>query len=527
MLKVTTEPQEKCEVLMTVELDDGRVDQILKTAARKISTQVQVPGFRPGKAPYALVVRRVGEEAIRKQAVEDISDTILQEALKEVNLEAYAQASLEDVSWGPLTMKVRVPVAPAIELSDYRSLRLETPPVEVTEADMDKALGELQEQHAGWKTTERPAQMGDRVVTDVNMRVGAKILVADDKAEINVAEPDPGEGGFDIATPLVGVSAGEGRTYKVNIPDTSDDKEVAGKEATVATSVHEVQEMFLYPLDDDFAQMVGDFGDLEALKEHVREDLRRSKQKDAHKKLAELAFERIATDAPRVEWPLALENAMVGSRIGDMERQAQQAGMPLDNYLRTQNKSRQQLGEDFRPGVQHQLRLLLVAQEIVRREDLSVDTDEITDYIGMVANLAGDRREELLQNVKSEAGVRQAAQDVLNAKLRQRLTAIVKGDLDTAVAGQPAEGGEATEKPAEGGEAAEKATEGGEAADKPAEGDETADKLADKPSASLPKPAPLVEDQAPPKPKATRRKPKPKPEPEAAPAADEPTLAQE
>jgi len=200
-----------------------------------------------------------------------------------------------------------------------------------------------------------------------------------------------------------------------------------------------------------------------------------------------------------------------------MEREAQQAGMPLDNYLRTQNKSRQQLGEDFRPGVQHQLRLLLVAQEIVRREDLSVDTNEITDYIGMVANLAGDRREELLQSVKSEAGVRQAAQDILNAKMRQRLTAIVKGDLDIAVAGQPAERGEATDKAADVDEATEKPADGDEATEK--------EKPADNPSASLPEPAPLVEDQAPPKPKATRRKPKPKPE--AAPAADEPTVAQE
>ena len=135
MLNVTTDPLENCEVLMTVEVDEKQTDNLLKTAAGRISRQVRIPGFRPGKAPYRVIVQRFGEDVVRNEALEDLSKSVFEQALKQTDVEPYAPASLEDVSWDPLVMKVRVPVAPVVgsRAPDFTLNDIEGQPVSLSD----------------------------------------------------------------------------------------------------------------------------------------------------------------------------------------------------------------------------------------------------------------------------------------------------------------------------------------------------------------------------------------------------------
>ncbi len=445
LLRVTTEPLEKCEVLMTVEVDEPRADQLLKAAARRIASHVQIPGFRPGRAPYALVVRRFGEDAIRKEALEDLGEKVFREALKEASLEPYAPASMEDITWEPLTMKVRVPTAPVVEIGDYRSLRLEQPPVEVTESEVEEALLQLQDGRATWKPVERPATIGDKLTVAAKVSVGGETAIDDKNSELMLHERDEEATGPDLVTPLLGMSAGEEKTFTVTYPEDYHEQDLAGEDASVWIKIHEVQEKETLPLDDDFAQLVGDFNTLEELKDRLRADLLERKGQDADRELASKAFETVTKDATRVEWPLTFEDEAVERWIGNLEQRLRRQGMPLDDYLRTQQKTREQLREEVRPAVQQQLRLSLVASEISRREGLSVARDEVLSYVEAVSNLAGERRQEMLRSMATEAGVRQATMDLLDVKMRERLVVIVKGQLVEEDAGQPAEGEAAVE----------------------------------------------------------------------------------
>jgi trigger factor len=414
---------------MTVEVDDARSDHLLKSAARRIATKVQIPGFRPGKAPYAMVVRRFGEEAIRQEALEDLSESVFQEALKQVNLELYAPASMEDISWSPLVMKVRVPIQPIVELDDYRSLRLEAEPIEVTEAEVDEALAGLQEERAGWNVVGRPSQLGDKLHMAIQVRTGDRVVMDDDDAELVLRVPAENQGP-DLATPMVGLSAGDEKTFTIPYPESYPNKDLAGQDADVSVAVRSVQEKELYPLDDDFAQMIGDFGALEQLKDKLRQDALQRKQNESDQDLANKAFEKIAADAPRVEWPVALEEATIDRWIENLERQLQRENMPFDSYLHTRQKTREQLREDFRPGVQQELRLVLVAREIAKREGLSVGVEEVAGYIDLVSQMSGERSESVRQALtSSEASVHQIAQDMLSVKVRERLLLVVKGQL--------------------------------------------------------------------------------------------------
>jgi trigger factor len=440
LLKVTTEPLEKCQVLMTIEVDDAQTDQLLKAAAKRISTQVPIPGFRPGKAPYSLIVRRFGEEAIREEALEDLSGKIFREALKQANLEPFAPASMEEVTWQPLVIKVRVPLEPVVELGDYHTLRLESSPIEVTEEEVDQKLAEMQEEHASWETVERPVKVGDRVEASLRIESDGDSQ-SYDRVTISVRDPNEDAKNAPILNALIGMAPGEERTITVpaaalleeDEEGEEDEKPVEEKEAgdlnaTVWIKLHAIQEKHLHPLDDDFAQMVGDFNTIQELREKVRASLAEAKQKEIEHQQIGQAIERIVTEMARVEWPPVLEESAIDRWVSGLEQSLKQQGMPLQTYLRTQQKSLEQLREEIRPRVQQQLRRSLVLQEIARREGISVEPDEVLDYIELMAQMAGDRRQDVLQLALSQSALRQVFQDVLDAKVYARLLKILKGE---------------------------------------------------------------------------------------------------
>lgn len=480
MLKVTTEPLEKCQVLMTIEVDDAEADQLLKAAARRISSQVQIPGFRPGKAPYALVVRRFGEEVIREEALEDLTGKVFREALKQANLEPFAPATMEEVNWQPLVMKVRVPLEPKVELDDYRALRLEPVSVEITEEEIDQALAELQAQYASWETVERPARAGDRVEADVRIEIGG-VSSSREGMILLVRSPDESTKYAAISNAIIGMSAGEERTITLpaalflggeeefeeedeeheieeeleelveNLLDELEESEGAetpGGEATVRIKVHAVQEGHIYPLDDDFAQMVGEFNTLQELREKVRESLIQKKKAEIEREQTVQAVERIINEMAHAEWPPVLEESALDRWVSGLEQSLKQNGMPLETYLRVQQKSLEQLREEMRPQVQKQLHRSLVLQEIARREGISVEPDEVLRYIEMMAMMAQSRGEKLPSSI-SQGALRQIFQDLLDIKVYARLSDILKGKAQELTTEQPTAVQEATESPEE------------------------------------------------------------------------------
>jgi trigger factor len=430
LLNVTTEPLEDCEVLITVEVDEKQTNNLLKAAAGRIARQVRIPGFRPGKAPYNVIVRRFGEEVIRNEALEDLSKSVFEQALDQAEVEPYAQASLEDVTWDPLVMKVRVPVAPVIELGDYRAMRMEVEPVEVTETELEEALGKLQDDYATWNPVERPAQLGDLVTMAVKEQVDDEVLAENESVDYELVEIEEEGSGPDLTTPLIGLSAGDEKEFIATYPETVDDPRYAGQEVTVSVEVHGVKEKESYPLDDDFAQTVGDFDTLEGLKEKLTEDMRRRKEREADRELGEKAFEQLIENAGRIEWPEVLEEEELDQALEEQDRRLQQNGLSLDTYLSMQKKTRDDLREEYRPAVRERLQRSLVLSKVVELEDISVGGHEITDQIDRMSILAGEQGAALREVLTTPDSMRHIASDLLASKAMERLVEIVKGEAD-------------------------------------------------------------------------------------------------
>ncbi|MCB0166713.1 MAG: hypothetical protein KDI79_20970, partial [Anaerolineae bacterium] len=182
-MKVTTEELERCLVLVTVEIDSKKENDILQKAAKRIAKEIKIPGFRPGKAPYNVVIRRFGLEAIQQEALEKSADDMIQKALEEANVTPFARMDLESVEWDPLVIKIKVPTEPKVELNDYHEIRLDSAEVEVADEDVEERLKQLQETNATWTPVERPAQLNDTVTLAVVEKIDDEVVAEHDSLD--------------------------------------------------------------------------------------------------------------------------------------------------------------------------------------------------------------------------------------------------------------------------------------------------------------------------------------------------------
>jgi trigger factor len=306
---------------------------------------------------------------------------------------------------------------------------MEVEPVEVSQQDIDEALVQLQLKYAVLNPVERAAQLGDLVTMAIKERAGDEILAEDESMEYELAEVDEDSAEPDLTTPLIGLSAGDEKEFTVAYPETADAR-FAGRDVTVSVKVHSVKERELYPLDDDFAQTVGDFDTLEQLREKLAEDLLSEKEQAADRELGQEALEQLIASAERLEWPNAVEEEEIDRVLEEQDRRLQRDGLSLDTYLSMQKKTREQLREEFRPAVQDQLRHSMVLGKLIELEGLSLAGHEVTGRIDVLSSLAGERGAELREALTTPDSVKHIANDLLTSKALDRLVQIVKGEAE-------------------------------------------------------------------------------------------------
>ncbi|MFC1976067.1 trigger factor [Chloroflexota bacterium] len=431
-MKVTTKELERCEILMTIEAEPAKERDLLKKAARRISGQVQIPGFRRGKAPYNTIVRRFGLETVQQEVLEHSSEKIVTDALEETDLEPQAPLKIDEVSWDPLTIRMRVPGPPHIELRDYRDIRLEAKEIEVTDEDVDDALKALQEQNATWAPVERPAELGDLITMSVVEKDGDEVLDENEAVEYELTAPAEDEETAkdqpDFATPLIGLSAGESKVFAIDYPEGWSAEKYAGKEITFEVEVSSVKEKELDPLDDDFAQSVSDVETLDELKAQIQSNIEQQRQFQYNKELGREVLDKIIEDAETIEWPEALEEYRIDQELERLTEQLKQSGLNLDSYFSMQNKTEEEFREETRGKIVENLKSGLVLNKVAEQELLEVNNVEILERARMIADLSGAGDQFWQSVLSSQSYQATIASDLLTDKIFQRLAAIAKGE---------------------------------------------------------------------------------------------------
>lgn len=429
-MKITTESLENHQIGLTIEVDEERTQQAMRRVARRIAKQTNIPGYRKGKAPYDVVVRRFGEDTIRGEAADVLTQEIYREAVEQEEIDLYAAGVLDDVTLDPITFRFTIPLRPTVSLGDYRDYRLDPPQVEVSQEDVQQTLETIREQHALLESVDRPAALSDVVTIDLaGQTVDEVVFIKEDGVRIvlDAARTDPAPG---FAEAVVGMKADEERTFTLTLSDGFHRKELRGQEAEFTVKLTEIHERILPALDDDLARTVGNFDSFEELEERVRGQLQQAARGKADEEYVAQVMEATLEQA-QVEYPPAMLKESLDETVEGFKRALkQESRLSLEDYLRIQGTTMDQVREDLKPQAAARLKRALVLGEIVHLEGLEVDEQEVSAHIEKVSAAWGDRADEARASLDSDEPRRAMRSRLLGDKAVQRLVAIAKGEVE-------------------------------------------------------------------------------------------------
>jgi trigger factor len=383
-LSVTTETLPKSQVGMTIEVPAETVEATYEKVLNRLASKAKLEGFRPGRAPRALVEARLGPAAIREEVVETIVPEVIREALAEKSISPIDNPDVEvlELERGrPARLKATVTVMPQVALGDARALDVATPSVDVTDEMIERRLEDVREPMAEITPVEREASIGDIVVIDVEVEAGG-VVVPSESRQAMEAELKEGVLLPELIEAIKGANVGDTRSATVKFPDDYGEPMLAGKDGTITVTIQGIKEKVLPALDDALAKQLseGKHETVEAYRNSVREQLAES-AKQLAAMAREQALVKALVDASTVDVPDALVERELASHLDTLDRSLHRQGLRLDRYLEYLGKTPEQWIAEERPEAESRLKVDLVLDEFAKQQGVEPSEDEVERFI--------------------------------------------------------------------------------------------------------------------------------------------------
>jgi len=430
-VKVTREKTENSQAFLRIEMEPAEVEEAMEQSYQRLAKKANIPGFRKGKAPRAVLERYIGKDSLLEDALSNLLPQAYEKALKEQEIEAIANPSIEIAQTDPMVFKATVPLKPTIELGDYQQIRLTPEPVELTEDEVSTMIEQLRRQHATWEPVERPADFDDLVALDIESHIEEKPFINQQGVQYQIRHdqslPVPG-----FAEQLSGMKGGEEKEFKLQLPEDYSRAELAGKEAWFKVKVSEIKQQRLPELDDEFASLVNpDLKTLDSLRERISDNLRLMAEEEAKRKFEEKVVEA-AVESSQVEFPPVLMEMEIARLLDQQARQLQTSNMGLEEYLKRVGKTEEELREELRPLATKRVTGSLVLGRIAEEEKIEVSDAEINAEMGnMVQSVAGNK-DEVRKKLDSPQVRDSIEQLLMTRKTIQKLVEIAGGSTDVS-----------------------------------------------------------------------------------------------
>ena len=374
-MKVTQERLAGSRVALTVEIEPERVTAETDRTYQRLGRRVAVPGFRPGKAPRHILRNYVGEQRVRQEMLDQLVPDAYQSALKEAGVEPLADPDVELVATEPnaaWTFRATVPVAPTVQLGDYRSVRVARVPVETTDKDVDEAVEQLRQSHSTWEDDpERAIEEGDRVTADVRVEIDGEVV--QDTPDMTLVV---GSGLLprEVEEGLPGTRVGEERVVLTTVPEESPWPNQAGKEAVYAITVKSVQRRVLPEADDEFAEKTGLADSMPALREVLRQRLQEGAESREQDRQRTAVVDGVIVGST-LDFPAVLVERHLDRSLNNLFNSLARQGFNPEQYFRLTGTSIEDTRDRWRPDSERTVKEELVLDEVAKQEQVE-PTDE-------------------------------------------------------------------------------------------------------------------------------------------------------
>ena len=399
-IQIKTKKSEGLERLLEVSVPVETVRDAEDKAAKKYATQARLPGFRPGKAPAAIVRKKFGE-AIRQAALETLVQDAFKEVMEREKLQPASQPHVHDLHFAegkPLTFELHVEVRPELKLERTTGFRVKRPQQEIGDTQLQEQLDTLREQRAAWSPVDGKPMPGDQVT--VNLATAEDGGAMSEGKEYRLVI---GEGQAIAAIEELILEAKPGQTIErpVKWPDDFPDEAQRGKTKPVRVELLDVKRKSLPALDDAFAREVGDFDSLDALRTAVRADLQSHAERDTESQLRQQLLDEVISanpfDVPE-GWVAELSEAYL-------------------KQFQVPEEERGRFAQEFRPVAERQVRRDLVIETIAEREGLTATEADIDDRVAEVASKRGSNPSEVYASLQKAGRIREIERSITEEKV--------------------------------------------------------------------------------------------------------------
>ena len=423
-MNVTVENLAACKKLVRVEVEAQKVDEAFDSMTKDFQRQVTMPGFRPGKAPRDMVLRKYDKDIQDEVKKKLISDSY-RKAVEEQKLAVLGRPDIEEIQFGrgqALQFAATIETAPDFQLPDYKGLPVKRETRSVTTEDMDRAIDVLRQQQVTFKTAERPVQTGDIAVVNytgtsegkplTDLAPTAKGLTEQKNFWVEM-QPNSFIPGF--ADQLLGAKAGDQRTVTVDFPADFVTPELAGKKGVYQVEVVEVKEKVLPAVDDAFAKSFG-AENVEKLREGVRRDLENelnyTQNKTIRMQLVRALLDRVNFELP--ETAVAQETRNV---VYDIVRDNQKRGVSRDLI----EQQKEQIYNAAAQGAKERVKAAFLMQKIAEQENIQVSREEAAQRISSLAAMYQIPPDKFVKDLQKRNGLVEIYDQVMNDKVMEFL----------------------------------------------------------------------------------------------------------
>ncbi|SCE95597.1 trigger factor [Micromonospora chokoriensis] len=385
-MKSTVETLSPTRVRLAIEVPFVELEPSLKKAYREIGSQVQVPGFRRGKVPTAVIDQRVGRGTVLNEAVQEAIPENILAAVREHDLKTLGRPEVEITEFNDgdsLNFTAEVDVRPEITIPDASTIEVVVDELQIDESEIDEQVKNLRERFATLKTVERAAAEGDYVQIDLNATVDGEDVPGGQASnishEVGSKQLLPG-----LDEAVVGLAAGEDTTFTTQLVGG----DFAGRDAEVAVTVRTVKEKELPELNDEFAQMASEFDTIEELRGDLRSRVTQGKQVEQIYAARDKALAQLV-EAAEIPAPEGVVREEVESRKQAMVDQLERIGASMEEYLAAEDKTEEQIDAELTEAATEGVKVQLLLDTLADAEDVQVSDDEFGHEIVHRAQRAG------------------------------------------------------------------------------------------------------------------------------------------
>lgn len=372
------EKKENNRVELEIEVDAQTFAKAVDAAYKKDVRKINMPGFRKGKAPRALIEREYGSGVFYETAMNDLYPAALDEAIKASGYEYVEdKIDLDVVTVGKegLVFKATITVKPEVKVEGYKGLKANKPSAAVSDEDVQKELEHLQERNARMVSVDRPAEMGDTVTFDYEGFVDG-VAFEGGKGEDHALVLGSGQfiPGFEEG--LVGATVDGELDVNVTFPEEYHAAELAGKPAVFKCKIHKIEKKELPEIDDELIKDGTDFDTVEAFKEDAKKRIGEQREKAAQDAVDEQLVDGLI-GCMTADIPDAMIENTINDRIQDFAYRLQSQGLSLEMYRQYTGMDDKAFRDSFREQAEKQVKVRLALEAVAKAEGIELSDEDI------------------------------------------------------------------------------------------------------------------------------------------------------